>query len=89
MGAAGTGWNLADHAVVQFAMEHDKIYDEPSKVNAEEGEVLVDGPDGVAVSLTPDAAVETSDRLLEGAMTARGQQLLERARRKAPPGRSS
>jgi hypothetical protein len=70
-------------------MEHDKIYDEPSKVEAEEGEVLVDGPDGVAVSLTPEAAVETSDRLLEGAMTARGQQLIEEARRKGPTGRSS
>jgi len=70
-------------------MEHDRIYDEASEVEAEDGEVLVDGPDGVAVSLTPDAAIETSDRLLDGAMTARGQQLADEARRKPPSGRSS
>ena len=56
-------------------MGHEKIYDEASAVEAEDGEVLVDGPDGVAVSLTPDAAIETSDRLLDGALTARGQQV--------------
>ena len=55
-----------------------KAYDTPSKVTAEDGEVMVDGPDGVAVSLTPDAAAETSDRLLEQAAIARGQELLER-----------
>lgn len=35
----------------------------PSEVNAEDGEVVVDGPNGVAVSLTPEAATETSHRL--------------------------
>lgn len=50
-----------------------KVYDEPSKVSAECGEVQVDGPDGVEVSLTPDAAAETSDRLLAAAATAEGQ----------------
>ena len=65
-----------------------KLHDEPSTVTAEHGQVLVDGPDGVAVSLTPDAAVETSDRLLEAAVEARGQDLAatraekERAARK-------
>lgn len=39
-----------------------RIYDEASHVSAEDGEVIVDGPDGVAVSLTPRAAAETSDR---------------------------
>lgn len=48
-------------------------YDEPSKVTAEEGEVQIDGPDGVAVSMTPEAAAETSDRLLKGAATGAGQ----------------
>jgi hypothetical protein len=56
-------------------MGHEKIYDEASEVEAEDGEVLVDGPDGVAVSMTPNAAIETSDRLLDGAVTARGQQV--------------
>ena len=36
---------------------------------------MVDGPDGVCVSLTPEAAAETSDRLLSSAAEARGQQL--------------
>ena len=55
-------------------------YDEPSEVTAEEGEVLVNGPDGVAVSLTPEAADETSQRLLYGAAEAKGQQIGRRAR---------
>lgn len=52
-----------------------KPYDKPSKVIAEEGEVLVDGPGSLAFSFTPDAAAETSHRLLFGAAEARGQQL--------------
>ena len=47
-----------------------KPYDRPSDVVAEEGEVLVDGPDGVAVSLTPRAAEETSRRLFDAAAEA-------------------
>lgn len=53
----------------------DGPYATPSQVVAEEGEVFVDGPDAVAVSFTPDAARETSDRLLEAVAKARGQQL--------------
>jgi hypothetical protein len=56
---------------------HPKIYDTPSKVSAEEGEVMIDGPDGVAISMTPDAAAETSDRLLDQAAVARGQEKLD------------
>lgn len=62
---------------------NDKIYDTPSSVEAEDGHVMVDGPDGVAISLTPDAAAETSDRLLFGAAKARGQQIAEE-RKKRP-----
>ena len=65
-----------------------KVYDTPSDVEAEEGVVTVDGPDGVCVSLTPDAAVETSDRLLEGGMKAQGQRVAARnaeAPRSMPP----
>ena len=54
-----------------------KIYHEPSAVTAKEGEVLVTGPDHVDVALTPDAAEETSNRLLEGSMMARGQRHLK------------
>ena len=58
----------------------DKVHDEASRVDAEDGVVAVAGPDGVAVRMTPDAASETSDRLLRGAIEARGQQLLKRQR---------
>ena len=50
-----------------------KVHDEASKVAAEGGFILVNGPDGVAVALTPEAAADTSDRLLEGATLAAGQ----------------
>ena len=54
-------------------MTRDKIYDEPGKVSAEDGIVHLDGPDAVDVQLTVDAAEEISDRLLNGALKARGQ----------------
>lgn len=50
-----------------------KVYAEPSTVGAETGAVTVDGPDGVAVTLTPEAALETSQRLLDEAAEAAGQ----------------
>ena len=58
-----------------------KPEDTPSEVTAEDGQVIVDGPDGVAVAMTPEAAAETSHRLLLGAAKARGQQLNEESRR--------
>lgn len=48
-------------------------HDEPSQVKAEDGRVLVDGPDAVDVALTPEAAEETSNRLLDAAIDATGQ----------------
>ena len=54
-------------------MENEKIYDEASEVDAEDGIVNVKGPDAGDVRLTPDAAEETSERLNTGAMKARGQ----------------
>ena len=53
-----------------------KAYNEPSNVEAVDGDVMVDGPDAVDVSLTPEAAEETSERLLGEAMKARGQRRL-------------
>jgi hypothetical protein len=61
----------------------DKIYDEPAKVSAGDGRVVLSGPDGVAVSMTPEAAVETSDRLLQGAAEANGLRLAEQRRQAA------
>lgn len=64
-------------------MENAKTHDTPSEVGAEDGHVIVDGPDGVAVTLTPAAAVETSDRLLAAGVTAHGQNLeAEKAKKK-------
>ena len=56
-------------------MTDGKTYETPTKVQAVDGDVVLDGPDGVDVAMTPDAALETSDRLLEGAATAQGQRL--------------
>ena len=60
-------------AFARFRSMENKPYSTPSEVTAEHGEVAVDGPDGVAVSLTPEAAAETSDRLLHAAAQAKGQ----------------
>ena len=59
-------------------------YSTPSEVHAEEGQVLVEGPDGVAVSLTADAADETAQRLVRAAHDARRQAIA--AQRRAPGG---
>jgi hypothetical protein len=54
------------------------VYPQPSEVNAVEGAVELDGPDEVDVAMTPDAAEETSERLLRQSFKARGQQRLDR-----------
>jgi hypothetical protein len=61
-----------------------KPHDKPSRVAAEEGEVLIDGPNGIALSLTPEAAEETSQRLLDGAVRAAGQKIAEQRRASRP-----
>jgi len=50
-------------------------YDTPGEIDAEQGEVIVDGPDGIAFSLTPEAAEELSERLKRAATKARDQGL--------------
>lgn len=59
----------------------EKIYGEASQVAAENGSVEIDGPDGVDVTLTPEAAIETSDRLVYAAEKAKTQQIV-RGKRK-------
>jgi len=59
----------------------DKVYNEPSQVDAQDGIVVVDGPDAVAVLLTPEAAAETSDGLLENAAKAAGQRQMPTEKR--------
>ncbi len=51
-----------------------KPYSNPSDVTADEGEVLVDGPGNVSVSLTPEAAAKTAERLQVEAERAQEQQ---------------
>ena len=58
-------------------MSRDKLYDEATEVTADKGEVILDGPDHVDVKVTPEAAEQTADNLLEGAMLARGQRRLK------------
>lgn len=45
----------------------------PGVASAESGLVMLDGPDGVAVAMDPDAAEETGKRLIAAATEARGQ----------------
>ena len=58
-------------------MHDDKLYDEATKVTAEDGEVILDGPDGVDVKVTPEAAEQTADNLVEEAIRARGQRRMK------------
>lgn len=51
-----------------------KIYDEATSVEAKDGSVVLDGPDGVDVILTPEAALETGGRLIDVAAKAAGQE---------------
>ena len=53
------------------------IYDKPSNVSAVDGAVALEGPDAVDVAMTPEAAEETSDRLADEAIKARGQRRLK------------
>ena len=57
-------------------------HDQPSDVVAEEGDVHVDGPGGVAFSFTPDAAIETAERLFRAGAMAQGQRLDQAKRRR-------
>lgn len=65
-------------------MGDDKTYTDASQVTAKGGDVVVDGPDGVDVKLSPDAAVETSDRLLASAAKAQGQRVMKGYRKDLP-----
>lgn len=59
--------------------DENELYDEPTDVTAKDGEVVLKGPDGVDVRMTPDAADETAGRLMEGAAKAAGQERLKGA----------
>ena len=59
------------------------IYSDASQVAAVDGAVEIDGPDAVDVAMTPEAAEETSERLTEQAVKARGQRRLGRLTHRA------
>ena len=67
----------ADPGRYHRAMHDDKTYDEATEVSAEDGEVILDGPDGVDVKITPEAAEQTADNLIVGAAKAAGQRRLK------------
>ena len=50
-----------------------KAFDTPSTVSACDGVVLIDGPGASTIVMTPRAAVETSNRILQAAADAFGQ----------------
>lgn len=50
-----------------------KPLSQPGVASAEEGHVFLDGPDGVAITLTPDAAITTGERLVAAGEEARSQ----------------
>jgi len=54
-------------------MHSNTPFDTPGIVTVEGGEVMIDGPDGVALSLTPRAAREMGTRLIAAADRAAEQ----------------
>jgi hypothetical protein len=51
--------------------------EDPGVATAEQGVVLLDGPDGVAIAMTPAAAEETGRRLVAAAQEAASQRSAE------------
>ena len=58
-------------------MSNKETYDQATEVTAEDGKVILDGPDGVDVTVTPEAAEQTAENLIEGAVMAQGQRRLK------------
>ena len=45
----------------------------PGRASAEQGQVMLDGPDGTALTMTPEAAIGTAWSLIQAADAARRQ----------------
>ena len=58
-------------------ISHAEPEEEPGVASAEQGVVLLDGPDGVAIAMTPAAAEETGRRLMAAAQEAVSQSAAE------------
>ena len=61
-------------------MSNKELFDEPTEIQAVDGTVELDGPDGVDVAMTPEAAEETADRMFRASAEAAGQRRLNRNR---------
>lgn len=59
-----------------------RVYDEASEVSNHDGVVMVDGPDGVAVALTPEAAVKIGADLIAHAAAAKGEVAIKAGKKK-------
>jgi hypothetical protein len=57
-------------------MRENGVYEKPGKAFADQGQVMLDGPDGIAVSMTPEAAEGTAHELLRAASDAKAQRAL-------------
>lgn len=64
--------------------DKDHVYDESTNVSAKNGDVVLQGPDGVDVKLTPEAAEHTAEKLEKGAAKAAGQRRMRRFPHQAP-----
>nr|WP_093087286.1 hypothetical protein [Sphingobium sp. AP50] len=54
-------------------MSTSRIYNDIGTASADTGLVMLDGPDGIAITLTPDAAEGTGQALIRAAEEARAQ----------------
>lgn len=54
-------------------MSSRNAYNNPTETSAVDGDVTLNGPDGIGLSMTPDAAEETARRLTRAAEDARKQ----------------
>lgn len=70
-------WNVIHDLRVLPSMAQEKLYDEATEVTVKDDEVILNGPDAVDVKVTPEAAEETADNLIEGSVEARGQRRLK------------
>ena len=61
---------------VMLRMHDGRTYSEPSEVAAKDGKVKLNGPDSVDVTMTPEAAEETAERMIDQAVMARGQRIM-------------
>lgn len=50
-----------------------KPYNDAGVASAEEGQVVLDGPDGIAITMTADAAFKTGESLIAAAREAKEQ----------------